>query len=215
MLIVFPANQLFAMEHQVSVMSDYLSDGVSETNSNPALQWQLTGNIDEIYTNAFVSNLQYDNDKGWEFDVGIGKIVEFSEFRLDIGMLNNLNFYFDNVDKYFLEVYSGFLFTEYTSFYFTYADDRATFDGGKNAKVNFDQVFELDENWLASYQLGYTDMYRSKLSNSDYFWWQLGLIFDNKKYSVKLAYDDTDIKLRNDPRKISQQNLSLIFNYIF
>ncbi|MGX5172661.1 TorF family putative porin [Aliikangiella sp. IMCC44653] len=204
----------FGVEQKLSLMTDYRSDGVSQTKNGSAIQWGGTLNHGEFYLNAFASNLRYGDSRGYEFDFGGGKLFDLGKFQWDVGLLNNINISLPAEDSYFWEVYTGVNYNN-TSIYFTYADDRQTFDQGKNAKLAFSQSFKLNNAWSWNYQLGYADMYRSRLSDADYVWWKAGLSYSIKRYQFSLNYDDTDIKKTNDWNDIAQQSLSLVLDVSF
>jgi uncharacterized protein (TIGR02001 family) len=203
----------------VILASDYLSDGVSQTDRNPALQWQREDRwqikefASPIYSRLFASNLEYANDTGLELDLGLGTEVILSGMKWDFGLLNNFNLGLDDVDSYFLEVYAGLYLTDNASIYFTYADDSETFDGGNNAKIHWEQSFQIDRALTWSYQIGYTDMYRSRLSNSDYIWWKAAIQYDFGQSQLSLEYHDTDIQKPVDFNDIAQESLVVSFTY--
>jgi uncharacterized protein (TIGR02001 family) len=203
----------------VVLASDYLSDGVSQTDRGLTLQWQRQDNwkikdfSSPIYSRLFASNLKYSNDTGVEFDIGLGTEMNLHGMKWDFGLLNNFNFALDDVDRYFLEVYAGLYLTDNASVYFTYADDIQTFDGGNNAKIHWDQSFQIDRALTLSYQIGYTDMYRSRLSNSDYIWWKAAIQYDFGQSQLSLEYHDTDIQKPVDFNDIAQQSLVVGFTY--
>lgn len=208
-----------ASDQSVTLASDYLSDGVSQTDREPTAQWQRQDNwkvrdfASLVYSRLFVSNLKYANDTGLEFDIGLGTEVNLQGMKWDFGLLNNFNFALDDVDRYFLEVYAGLYLTDNASIYFTYADDSETFDGGNNAKIHWDQSFQIDRALTWSYQIGYTDMYRSRLSNSDYIWWKAAIQYDFGQSQLSLEYHDTDIQKPVDFNDIAQESLVVSFTY--
>ncbi len=203
------------------IASDYLSDGVSQTDRDAALQWfrqddwKLASIEPVIYSRLFVSNLKYAGDFGVEFDFGIGSEQDWLGLTWDFGLLNNFNLALEDVDKYFLEVYAGLKLTDNTALYFTYADDSETFDGGNNAKLHWDHSFQIDRVFSWRYQIGYTDMYRSRLSNSDYIWWNLALDYQLKQLLFSLEYHDTDIQKKQDFNDIAQESLMVKISYNF
>jgi uncharacterized protein (TIGR02001 family) len=204
----------FGLEQQLSFITDYRSDGVSQTKNRAAIQWSGMLNTEDFYVNLFASNLRYGNNRGYEFDFGGGKLFNVGNFQWDIGLLNNVNISLPGEDRYFWEAYSGVNYKN-SSLYFTYADDRQTFDQGKNAKLAFSQSFKIDNAWSWNYQVGYADMYRSRLSGADYLWWNAGVSYTIKRYKISLNYDDTDIKKMHDWNDIAQQSVSLAFNVNF
>ena len=195
----------------VTVLTDYHSDGVSQTHGNAAIQWfaqadfSKTDELPDLYARLFASNVQFAHDKGYEFDIGVGTQLSWLEMQWDFGLLNNFNLAFNDVDSYFLEVYAGLFVADNRAIYFTYSDDSETFDGGNNAKLHWDHAFSINDSLSWAYQIGYTDMYRSRLSNSDYIWWTLGLQYDYENFNFNLKYHDTDIKKRLDFNDIAQQ----------
>jgi|GEM_PF-2796293 len=209
------------LEQTLTVMSDYRSDGVSQTMEKPAFQWSgdSVWNIDEtqaeIYGRWFTSNIRFQDEKGYEFDLGLGTRVTLAGLQWDFGLLNNFHFSVDSVDEYFLELYAGVFVNENSTLYFTYADDRETFDGGKNATITWDQSYSLAQNFNWSYQLGYTDMYRSRLSNSDYFWWTTGIHYNYGEFLLSLDYHNTDIRRAVDFYDIAQDSIVFSAAVIF
>jgi uncharacterized protein (TIGR02001 family) len=204
---------LSSLEHSLSFATDYVSDGVSQSQTAPALQWNTRYTHDDFYASAFASNVKFLGESGLEADFGIGKIFDFEALTLDLGLLNNFNLSLDLQDDYFWEVYAGITVYGNKSIYVTYSDDIETFDAGKNAKITFEHTMAYKKNWQFSYMLGYADMYRSRLSNSDYKWISASASYQHNQWTASLNVSFTDISKQNDIYRIAQDNVALVLQY--
>lgn len=200
--------------NEIIVSSNYISDGVSQTDNQASLQISYDFMIESFYSNVFLSNIKLEQDTGLAMNLSIGKLVEKDKFTLDFGLTNNTVNSIDNTDSYFLELYTGFNFNT-ASIYIMYADDEKTFDGGNNIKFIFSDAYSINSEIQFNYQLGYADMFKSKLTNSDYYWWQIGLDYTKAQHKLSVNYSNTDIQSINDPSNIAQDQLFLTYSYLF
>lgn len=198
----------------VTILTDYVSDGVSQTNGEFALQGFAEFNQKKVddeqenYINLFLSNLETEDQKGYEFTFGLGTKFQLNTKVLEFGLLNNFNLSFKDVDSYFLEVYAVSYLDEMNYFTFSYADDKRTFDGGKYAKITWDQAHMIDSNFSWSYQLGFADMFRSKADESAYFWFRIGLHYDHGNVNFSLDFHDTSIGQSTDLYNMAQSRVT-------
>jgi uncharacterized protein (TIGR02001 family) len=202
-----------------TLLSDYRSDGVSQTQNKPAVQLYFKSNFERsdsssFYISTFLSNLEYLNDKGTEFDLALGSQFKHQGYTFDIGILNNYATDIQTLDNYFLEAYVGVSFGN-KSAYFIYADDKDSFAGGQNAKIIWDQNFNLAPKLKWHYQLGYNNMLRAKAVDPDYFWVSAGITYTYQAYKLSVVFYTTDIDKKDDPSDIAQSNLAVIANYSF
>jgi len=117
-----------------TVASDYIADGISASDSKPALQLGLDYEHDSgFYAGIWTSNI--DNDEkdtpNLELDYSIGfkhKLTDSIEG--DVGITHYSWYHVSHSDEWnYQEWYAGLTWMENTSLYYHYADDSKVWDG--------------------------------------------------------------------------------------
>jgi uncharacterized protein (TIGR02001 family) len=73
----------------MAVTTDYVSRGITNTDSRPALQGYIEPGIGPFYVNAWASNVDYGEDfEGAEIDLAVGMRPEFGALSLDLGYVH-------------------------------------------------------------------------------------------------------------------------------
>jgi uncharacterized protein (TIGR02001 family) len=188
-----PVKNEFTHDFSVGFFSNYVADGVSQTNNNPSVQVNWLVESTDFYTNVFVSNLSSEVYDGGEIDFGLGKKWQTDFGFFDLGLLNNVNIALHDLDTYFYEIYAGVEFNQNMQVYVTYSDDENTYDAGKFAKVTFGQYGLMTDSIEWHYQLGYADMFRSKIAERSYVWGQIGASITSKNWTFGLDFTNTNI----------------------
>lgn len=114
--------------------SDYIADGISATDSHPALQLGLDYEHDSgFYAGVWTSNIDSDeaDTPNLELDYSIGfkhKLTDAIEG--DVGITHYSWYHVSQSDEWnYQEWYAGLTLLENTSLYYYYADDSKVWDG--------------------------------------------------------------------------------------
>lgn len=143
----------------VTAASDYLFDGVSQTDGHPALQASLDYAHDSgFYVGTWVSNVDFwpgTGDANVEQDYYAGYSFTATEgFDVDAGALYYTYYgVSDDVDYY--EVFVGATFNGNTKLKYFYSNDDFVWSG-KAFRLKANHSFELAENWALNLEATYT-----------------------------------------------------------
>ena len=179
----------------LTLTSDYVFRGISQTSENPALQGGLDYAFGEsgFYTGVWASNVDFDDSDGpnIELDGTAGWGMSLSDdWSLDLHFVRY--FYFGENSAYgsidYNEYFISTSFREMLTFTAAYADDYS------NSGVS-SQYYAVDGSWDVGHEfnlsagLGY-----SKFSEGtgDYTDWSLGLSRQFGPVEIDLTYHDTD-----------------------
>jgi uncharacterized protein (TIGR02001 family) len=79
----------FDFSFGIAATSDYVSRGITQTDSMPALQAYIEPTYGIAYLNVWASNVDFGEEfEGWEIDVGGGIRPEFGPLSLDLGYVH-------------------------------------------------------------------------------------------------------------------------------
>ena len=181
--------------------NNYLFNGVSQTDKNPALQGGLNWDAGNgFYAGSWASNVDFGEGTNFEWDAYIGYYTEFSNgLTLDTGFAqytyhgmsqsDELNF----PELYLKLAHSGFNLNLWYSYdYFGF--------GGGHYIVMLTKTFALNDNW--SVLLGVdrstsTDTAKYNWEgNSSFVHWQAMLQTQYKGLDLALGYQDTNLDER-------------------
>jgi len=104
-----------AISANVTLATDYVWRGVSQTDENPAIQGGLDYSADNgFYIGTWGSNVDFGSVENLELDIYAGWATEFeSGLGLDIGFIQYL--YFDDAgDVDFNEIYAGLSYADFS-----------------------------------------------------------------------------------------------------
>jgi uncharacterized protein (TIGR02001 family) len=131
------ATQASSLSLTTTLASDYVADGVSATDSQPALQIGLDYEHDSgLYAGIWTSNVDSDDHDtpNLELDYAIGYKHALTEsIEGDVGITHYSYYHtdsgIDSDETNYQEWYAGLTLLENTSLYYYYADDSKVWDG--------------------------------------------------------------------------------------
>ncbi|MBH0021661.1 hypothetical protein I6F40_15085 [Pseudoalteromonas sp. SWXJ133] len=93
----------------ITAASDYTFNGVSQTDSDPAIQGSLDYAFDSgVYAGVWASNVDFGDDTDFELDAYVGKYVQLDEqFSVDYGIAY-YTYQGNNSDGNYAEAYTKF-----------------------------------------------------------------------------------------------------------
>lgn len=188
----------------VTVVSDYLFRGVTQTNEKPALQGGITWNHDSgFYAGAWGSSISWLSDADpdvssqVELDGFIGYAGSFgeSDFGYDVGA----NYYWypgdypaGFTDPDTLELYVGLTY-KFLSAKYWYATTDLFGIPDSDGSTNLDLAanWEFSEGWTLNTSIGKQWI---ENTDADYRFWKVGVTkaFESG-FGIAAAYNDTDI----------------------
>lgn len=126
--LMAPLSAFAGVSAELSLVSDYRYNGVSQTDKGPALQGSLDYSHDSgIYVGTWASNLDYgsDDDTNLEWDYYVGYYRDLSDsFGFDLGYAQYTYHGDDNSGDYdYAEAYIGFTIATNTTIYWNHASD--------------------------------------------------------------------------------------------
>lgn len=176
----------------VTVVSDYLFDGVSQTDNKPAVQVGLDYALESgLYFGFWGSNVDFPDygDTGIETDwyVGYGWGDEAVAFDVGavlykyVGLDDDIDG--EDVDYDYNEIWFGVTFNENSTIKWWYADDLA--NSGESAwRLKFSHSFAINDAWSIPIELTHT-------SAED----ALGDDFNHIKVGVATSFDPVNVEL--------------------
>lgn len=213
----------------VTLTSDYLFDGVSQTDSRPALQASLDYGFDNgFYLGTWLSNVDFEECEGGEPGCDEATIEQdwyggySTELRdgleLDMGFAYYTYYGVPQSGYDYLEIYAGLTFLENTRVKLWLADNEDYFGGdadgdevndygGGSLRLKFNQDLPLNDDWKLGLEATWTknqdvdDYYGS--SGDDFLHWRVGVATEIEGFALDLSYHDTDIARADDPREIA------------
>jgi len=204
----------------VAVMTDYVKRGVSQSESDPALQ--LGGDVNfanGFYFGAWASTTDIDNGPGRyrdrELNYYLGYVFDLSEsWQISA---NAVAYEYPGqtgyIDYSYQEYSVGGNYDDRLWLEFAYTPD--LYHTGLSAN-NADLYAEwpLDNGWFVGGGAGYYDT--SKLTGSAYKYWQLGVTKSFKWVDVDLRFHDTDesVPIISTPNR-SGARVALKFQFPF
>jgi uncharacterized protein (TIGR02001 family) len=79
----------FDLSFGMAVTTDYVSRGITNTDSKPALQGYVEPSLGLFYVNVWASNVDYGEDfEGTEIDLAVGARPEIGPLSLDLGYVH-------------------------------------------------------------------------------------------------------------------------------
>lgn len=173
----------------VTVTSEYVLRGVSQTNEEPAIQ----GSIDYAHDSGFYigtwgSNVDFGTAAQLELDLYTGWVWEAqSGFGLDVGIIHYD--YPGESDLNYEEYYLGF-FYKWLSVTYYYADDFLGL-GGEGHYVDGGLEFELPQAFTLGLHAG-LNSFDDDVGIEDYVDYKASIAKAFGKLSLEVAYTDTD-----------------------
>ena len=204
----------------ISVTSDYLAYGITQTNHQAALQ--ISGayaHASGLHASLWTSNVELDGAEGYEVDLAAGYGRELGDVSLDVGMVRYL-YYGSQALKAgeFNEMFLGLVFHEYTALNFAYSNNGS----GTGARhLTTELTHDIP---LAGFDvlLGLADV-RSfdadKLSwdnDGNYQYWQLALAKQRKRLYAEVSLQGNNLETKADPelKKLADPRVVLLLSFL-
>ncbi|MEM5516620.1 TorF family putative porin [Henriciella sp. AS95] len=189
----------------VTLTSDYVFRGFTQTDGAPMIQGGFDFASDEFYIGTWASGVDFNDGTSTEIDVYAGWTPTVGVFDLDLGAI----YYWypdapDDPSQNFVEVYAGASTTlgEFVDvgasvayspdFYLEVGD---AFYWSASAGIPLGESFGLDAT------IGYSDF--SDLSGSDYTDWSVGLTTALEGFDFDFRYIGTDVDGNDDTFVVS------------
>jgi len=173
----------------VTVVSDYVFDGISQTDNGPALQ----GGVDwasefGLYAGFWGSTVDYDSDSDVETDWFVGFGFGGESVAFDVGVV----FYKylptgDDID--YNEIYAGVTFAENTTLKYWHARDYIGV-GESSGRFKITHDIALNDDW--SIGLEYTRGLYKDAVGEDYNHYRIGVATSIGIFDFDLSYHKTD-----------------------
>lgn len=180
----------------VTLTSDYVFDGVSQTQEDPAVQASLDyGHESGFYAGTWASNVDFGEDDPADFEVDVyaGFAAEIEEgLGYDFGLAQYMYTGAPSDGYDYMEVYAGFYTPMDFSLYGWLADDDDIF-GGKNVRIKGVKGFSINDDFRLEAELTYIDALDVDEGDSNYIHYRLGVSTSLEIADLDLSYHNTDI----------------------
>lgn len=181
-------SSMFDVAFGAAVTSDYISNGITQTDHKPAVQGYVEATYGLFYAGVWASNVSFGGDSDVEMDLTVGIRPELGKFSFDFGYLHGL--YAKNVADPWDELDAS---VEYA------ATDALTLKSKVAYNVTSGDVtpevgasYALPHDFEVSSRLAYVDYSDSALT--DYLTWDAGVSWtwkDTVKFDLR--YYDTNL----------------------
>jgi uncharacterized protein (TIGR02001 family) len=190
--------------YMAKIVSDYVFEGISQSNNKAAFQGYLEYATENgFYLHTWASNVDFGEDlNGIEIDIYLGYVKELNEvLTLDTGYVN----YFyaadnDNLKDYeYAEIFANLTIYDNSTVYFWLAEDEAV--GGHSRRFKITHSFPLinDYNlniafhaWKSQRPIWNIDENEAN-GRKSYHNYLIGLSKEFNDFLVSLAYSDTNM----------------------
>ena len=164
----------------ISVTSDYIWRGITQTDSGPAIQGGLDyGHESGVYIGTWASNV----DEGVEIDLYAGYAGEIGEFGYDLGYLT-YNYTDDAFSENFGEFYISGSFKMFSVLYAI-----GDYDGTDYTYLDVSAEFDLKDIATLGLHYGMTDIDAAEADYDDY---SVTLSKSFEEFDVSLGYFKED-----------------------
>ena len=204
-LMATPAMAEGEFSGNVTLTSDYVFRGFTQTDGAPMIQGGFDYADDSFYVGTWASGVDFGDGTSTEIDVYAGWTPTVGAFDLDLGAI----YYWypdapDNPEQNFVEVYAGAStmigeslevgasLAYSPDFYLEVGD---AFYCAASAGIPLGESFGLDAT------IGYSDF--SDLSGADYTDWSLGLTTSVQGFDLDFRYIGTDVDGNDDSFVVS------------
>lgn len=204
-LMATPAMAEGEFSGNVTLTSDYVFRGFTQTDGAPMIQGGFDYADDSFYVGTWASGVDFGDGTSTEIDVYAGWTPTVGAFDLDLGAI----YYWypdapDNPEQNFVEVYAGAStmigeslevgasLAYSPDFYLEVGD---AFYWSASAGIPLGESFGLDAT------IGYSDF--SDLNGADYTDWSLGLTTSVEGFDLDFRYIGTDVDGNDDSFVVS------------
>jgi len=188
----------------VTLASDYLFNGVSQTGEDPALQGSIDWAGDNWYAGAWGSNVDFGDDTNLEADVYVGYYTAINDvLNLDVGVAQyTYHGAGYSSDGNYAEAYAKWNIMGSTDLNFWYAWDYFGTGAGHyivmlNHTIEFSEQFSLLLGVDRSTSLD-SDKFQWEAGDDDYIHWQITGNFSYSNFDFSLGVQGTDIDTYGD-----------------
>jgi uncharacterized protein (TIGR02001 family) len=188
----------------VTLASDYLFNGVSQTGEDPALQGSIDWAGDNWYAGAWGSNVDFGDDTNLEADVYVGYYTAINDMlNLDVGIAQyTYHGAGYSSDGNYAEAYAKFNIMGATDLNFWYSWDYFG-TGAGHYIVMLNHTIEISEQF--SLLLGVdrstsldSDKWQWEEGDDDYIHWQVTGNFSYSDFDFSLGVQGTDLDTYGD-----------------
>ncbi|MDW7547625.1 TorF family putative porin [Pseudoalteromonas peptidolytica] len=205
-----------ATSSTVTLVSDYLFNGVSQTGEDPALQASFDWAGDSgLYAGVWASNVDFGDDTDIEFDGYVGYYIALtSSINIDIGIAQYTYHGGDISDDYnYAEAYAKFNYGN-TNLNFWHAWDYFG-TGAGHSIVMLTHDFPLTERLSfgvgVDYSMSHDEDKWQWESGDDYLHWRATFNYAIEGWNLSLGYEDTDLDTQGDSTILA--TVSRTFNF--
>lgn len=209
----------------VTLVSDYLFNGVSQTQKQPAVQVSLDYAHEQFYAGLWTSDVDFDTgvdgqnvdtevDAYFGYNLPIGK-----DFSLEVGAAHYMYPGLDNsVEADYTEVFIGLTAWQNSLAKFWFADDYYG-DTGRAWVLRLQQLYPLNDTLTLKAQANFI-----KHEDDDDYWFsaqdgydhiQIGAIQKWRDINFELAYSDTCVGDKTDTDELAEGTLWLSVSRTF
>ncbi|NQD38848.1 hypothetical protein HPT27_17665 [Permianibacter sp. IMCC34836] len=179
----------------VAVVSDYVFDGISQTDNGPALQGGVDWSAESgLYAGAWASTVDFGegSDSNLETDWYVGYGFGSDDVAFDVGVV----FYKylpsgDDID--YNEIYFGVTFAENLTLKYWYADDVIN-SGLSNSRIKATYSAAINDDWSIPLEFTVND----PEEGDSYNHYKVGVATTLGSINAELSYQKTDIDDEGD-----------------
>ena len=186
----FSDEHAVALDGNVTLTSDYVFRGISQTDENPSIQGGFDISGDLLYAGVWGSNANYDGASG-EFDVYLGLTKDFGPVSMDFGVIHYDypgNSSLNTEDVYLI---SGFKSFELGIYQTTSADWFGEQDAAGTQYIYGAYTLALNETISAGFSYGQTIVSGDGNDTLDYTDTKTSIAFPLFGTDIELAYTTT------------------------
>lgn len=198
------ASALSATSANITLTSDYLFNGVSQTQEDPALQAGLDWSAESgFYVGMWGSNVDFGDGTDIELDAYLGYAFDVNDnISLDVGMA--MYTYHGGDDSSDINYPEGYVKVSFgnTSFNYWYSWDYAGTDAAHSI-IMITHTIPVNEQW--SIDLGFDHSsshakYKFSWEENDksYAHWKVAANYNLSDWVLSLGYEGTDLKTYGD-----------------
>lgn len=203
-LLFCSTSALAATSATVTVVSDYLFNGVSQTQEDPALQASFDWAGDSgMYAGVWGSNVDFGEGTDIEADAYIGYYTSLTDsINLDIGIAQYTYHGGDMSSDYnYAETYAKFNYGN-TNLNFWHAWDYFGTGAGHSIimlthNIPINDAFSVDVG--VDYSMSHdADKWEWEEGDDNYIHWRIGANYTINDWNLSASYEDTDLETYGD-----------------
>ncbi len=193
------------VSYNVTFVTDYLFEGITQTDNSPALQANVDyGHDSGFYVGAWGSNVDFGSDaSGLELDLYLGFAGSMTDnLEFDFGYVEYLYLNDDNVldGSEFSEFYAKFTLMENTKLSLWFDDDKDLW-GGSSTRIKIEHTiflpndYNLDlsvHNWSTDWWLWDNDN-NPMMGEDSYVAYMVGISKEFNDFLIAINFSDTSI----------------------